>query len=57
MSKHQTVKTVDKQEMTMKTVLAALALTLGVLSASLPASADYTSPSASRLQQALTHGY
>ena len=41
----------------MKTILAALAVTLGVMSATLPASADYSAPDASRLQQALTHGY
>ena len=41
----------------MKTILAALAVTLGVMSATLPASADYKSPSDSRLQQALTNGY
>ena len=41
----------------MKTLIATLAVTLGLLSAALPASADYTSPSDSRLQQSLHHGY
>ena len=41
----------------MKIVLATLALALGFSAAALPASADYTDPNASRLQQALTHGY
>ena len=40
----------------MKTILAALAITLGVMSATLPASAGYTSPDSSKLQQALTNG-
>ena len=41
----------------MKTVLAALAITLGLMSVALPASAAYTSPDASSLQQALSNGY
>ena len=45
------------QEMTMKTILAALAVTFAIAAAALPASADYTSPDASRLQQSLNHGY
>ena len=41
----------------MKTFIAALAVTLGLMSVALPASADYTSPNESRLQQSLHHGY
>ena len=41
----------------MKTVLAALAVTVGLLSVSLPASADYVSPDASRFTRALNNGY
>ena len=40
----------------MKTVLAALAVTLGLMSVTIPASAGYTTPDSSRLQQALTNG-
>lgn len=40
----------------MKTVLAAFAVTLALMSVALPASAGYTSPEASRLQQAFTVG-
>lgn len=41
----------------MKTILATLAVTLALAAAALPASAEYISPDASRLQQALSHGY
>ena len=41
----------------MKTTLAALAVALGLISVSLPASAGYVSPSASSLQKALSNGY
>ena len=41
----------------MKTVIAALAVTLGLMSVSLPASADYVSPEASRFTKALNNGY
>ena len=41
----------------MKTILAALAVTVGLLSVALPASADYVSPDASRLEKALSNGY
>ena len=41
----------------MRTFIAALAVTVGLMAVALPASADYTSPDASRLQQSLTHGY
>ena len=40
----------------MKTVIAALAVTIALAAAALPASAGYTSPDASRLQQAFTNG-
>ena len=41
----------------MKTVIATLVVALGLAAVALPASADYASPDASRLQQSLTHGY
>ena len=41
----------------MRTFIAALAVTVGLMSVALPASAGYVSPDASRLQQALSHGY
>ena len=44
-------------EMIMKTVIATLVVALGLAAVALPASADYASPDASRLQQSLTHGY
>ena len=41
----------------MKTIIAALAVTLGLMSVALPASADYTSPNATWQTRALSHGY
>ena len=41
----------------MKTLIAALAVTLGLMSVTLPASADYVSPDASRFTKALNNGY
>ena len=40
----------------MKTIVAGLVVALGLAAVALPASADYVSPDASRLQQALTRG-
>ena len=41
----------------MKTLIAALAVTVGILAAALPASADYSAPGGNRLLQSTTHGY
>ena len=40
----------------MKTVLAALAITAGLIATALPASAGYVDPASSRLTQAFQHG-
>ena len=41
----------------MRTVLAALAVTLAIAGATLPASAAYTAPGASWQEKALSNGY
>ena len=40
----------------MKTLIAALAISIGFVAVALPASAGYTSPNSSKVQQALQNG-